>query len=64
MLSFFSWKNPGTGLTELVVVVAGGDMLETEILFLNAFNVNATGWMTGPNLPINIIGTNMISYQV
>ena len=61
---FFSWTNPATGFSEEVVVVAGGAALQTELLFMRSFNVNGTGWRSGPNLPVNVFGTKMVSFQV
>jgi hypothetical protein len=47
-----------------VVVLAGGDVLESELLFINKYNANFTGWVAGPRMPIKVYGSRIISYQV
>jgi hypothetical protein len=60
-----SWRNPDTGKSENVVVLAGGDVQESELLFVNKYNANFTsGWVTGPRMPIKVYGSRIISYQV
>ena len=60
-----SWRNPNTGVNESVVVLAGGDVQESELLFVNKYNANfSTGWVMGPRMPIRVYGSRIISYQV
>ena len=51
-----NWMNPGTGISEKVVVAAGGAdhpdhiLTSTEFLFLNDWKDNQAGWVAGPEL--------------
>jgi len=42
------------------VIVAGGSVLESEILFVD----KNSGWTVGPPLPVILYGTKMVSFEV
>ena len=53
-----------TGITDTVIVLAGGDIPESELLFINEYNVNGTGWISGPKMPTKVFGARMITFKV
>jgi len=44
--------------------LAGGDIPESELLFINEYNVNGTGWISGPKMPTKVFGARMITFKV
>jgi hypothetical protein len=64
-----NWKNPATSLFEKVIVVAGGyhnQLQETnsvELLFLNDYESNNSGWKVGPSIPVKVDGSAMVEFQ-
>jgi len=64
-----NWRNPSSGLTEKVVIIAGGGTIgsgslsSTELLFLDHNDDSSSGWKIGPNLPKTATLSNMVEYQ-
>jgi hypothetical protein len=56
--------NPSTNQVEKIVVAAGGgEMSSVELLYLNKWETNNEGWVSGPSLQ-NIIGwTAMVELE-
>ena len=64
-----NWKNPATNVIEKVIVVAGGILYQqpltnsVELLFLNDFENNNSGWKVGPSIPVRVDGSAMVEFQ-
>jgi hypothetical protein len=64
-----NWKNEISGNFEKVVVVSGGydnqgnQLNSVELLFINYFEKNNSGWKAGPSIPVKVDGPAMVEFQ-
>ena len=63
------WTDPNNGISQNVVVVAGGintngnAISSVELLFLDEYKTSKQGWTLGPNLPQSIYSAKMTEFQ-